>query len=126
MNENYMLGLFYLIHLLASSDGYIDESEQKAIHRIKRIEKIPDEVFQKFEEIIQTRTEREIFEAGMNFLNQCTPEEKLRAFSLVYKISDVDGRVHVKEVRLLLYATKLTGVDFDQVMSMAEQMPDLS
>jgi hypothetical protein len=125
MNENYQLGLFYLIHLLASSDGDIDESELKAMQFIKKIENIPDEVYKKFTAIIQTKGEREIFETGMNFLDQCSREEKLRAFALIYKLSDVDGRVHVKEVRLLLYATKMTGIDFDAVIAQANQLPVL-
>jgi hypothetical protein len=38
-------------------------------------------------------------------------------------MSEVDGRVHVKEVRLLLYSTKMTGVEFDDVVKQAGQMP---
>ncbi len=125
MNENYQLGLFYLLHLLASSDGYIDDIELQAMQEVKKLENIPDEVYQKFEQIIASKKEREIFEAGLEFLNRCSPQEKLRAFSLIYKISDVDGLLHAKEVRLLLYATKLTGVDFDQVVASANQLPSL-
>jgi len=40
----------------------------------------------------------------------------LKAFVTLYKISEIDGRVHVKEVRLLLYSIKMTGIEFDDVV----------
>lgn len=123
MNKNYQLGLLYLVHLLVSADGVVDEKELAALERIKTREKISDDVFGQFKTDINIKKERDIYQAGLEYLSQCTNEERLQAFAILYKMSEVDGRVHVKEVRLLLYSTKMTGVEFDDVVKQAGQMP---
>lgn len=123
MNKNYQLGLLYLVHLLVSADGVVDEKELAALDKIKSREKIPDAIFGQFKIDITVKKEREIYQSGLEFLSQCTNEERLQAFAILYKMSEVDGRVHVKEVRLLLYSTKMTGVEFDDVVKTAGQMP---
>jgi len=123
MNNNYQLGLLYLVHLLVSADGVVDEKELAALERLKSREKIPDAVFAQFKIDITIKKERDIYQAGLEYLSQCTNEERLQAFAILYKMSEVDGRVHVKEVRLLLYSTKMTGVEFDDVVKKATQMP---
>ena len=122
MNKNYQLGLLYLVHLLVSADGVVDEKELAALEKIKTREKIPDAVFGQFNTDINIKKEREIYQSGLEFLSQCTNEERLQAFAILYKMSEVDGRVHVKEVRLLLYSTKMTGVEFDDVVKRAGEM----
>ena len=123
MNNNYQLGLLYLVHLLVSADGVVDEKELAALEKIKSREKIPDAVFGQFKIDITVKKERDIYQSGLEYLSQCTNEERLQAFAILYKMSEVDGRVHVKEVRLLLYSTKMTGVEFDDVVKTAGQMP---
>jgi len=123
MNKNYQLGLLYLVHLLVSADGVVDEKELAALEKIKTREKIADAVFSQFKIDITVKKERDIYQSGLEFLSQCTNEERLKAFAILYKMSEVDGRVHVKEVRLLLYSTKMTGVEFDDVVTQAGQMP---
>jgi uncharacterized tellurite resistance protein B-like protein len=125
MNQNYHLGLLHLIHLLVSADGVIDEHEKTALCNIKEKEGIPEDLFNEFERIILNKKEREIFDAGIDLVNQCTTEEKLNVFVLLYKLSEVDGRVHVKEIRFLLYTIKLLGVEFDDVVNKAKTLPAL-
>lgn len=122
MNKNYQLGLLYLVHLLVSADGVVDANELAALEKIKASEKIPDDVYALFKSDIQTKKERDIFQEGIDAISSCSREEKLNAFSILYKMSEVDGRVHVKEVRLLLYSTKMTGVEFDDVVKKAASM----
>lgn len=122
MTEDYHLGLLYLVHLLISSDGIVDESELAALQNIKASEKIPDHLFKKFETDMLTKKEREVYESGIQYLNKCSNDEKMRAFVILYKISEVDGRVHVKEVRLLLYSIKIAGIEFDDVVRKASKM----
>jgi uncharacterized tellurite resistance protein B-like protein len=122
MNKNYQLGLLYLVHLLVSADGVVDEKELAALDKIKTKEKIPDEVFGQFKTDITVKKERDIYQSGLEYLSQCTNQERLQAFAILYKMSEVDGRVHVKEVRLLLYSTKMTGVEFDDVVEKAASM----
>jgi uncharacterized tellurite resistance protein B-like protein len=119
MNKNYQLGLLYLVHLLMSADGVIDENETRALGAVKTKEGIPDSTFDEFKKTISEMKGRDIYQTGIECINLCTDEEKLRAFVILYKMSEVDGRVHVKEVRLLLYCIKVTGIEFDDVVAKA-------
>jgi uncharacterized tellurite resistance protein B-like protein len=122
MINNYQLGLLYLVHLLVSADGIIDEQEKEALKRLKSKEKISDEVYTTFEKDITHKTEREIYQDSITLINQCTPSEKLHAFVMLYKLSEVDGHVHLKEVRLLMYSIKMAGIEFDDVVSEAKKL----
>ena len=119
MNKNYQLGLLYLVHLLMSADGVVDENETRALNDIKAKEGIPDGTFGEFKNAISNKKERDIYHTGIEYMNQCTDTEKMRAFVILYKMSEVDGRVHVKEVRLLLYCIKVSGIEFDDVVAKA-------
>ncbi len=122
MNTDYQLGLLYLVHLLAGVDGKIDTHERQAINTICQSEKIEDVLTEKFEHEVQTKKEREIYQAGIECLSRCTDEERLRAFSILYRLAEADGRIHVKEVRLLLYSIKVSGVEFEDVVKAAEKI----
>jgi hypothetical protein len=37
-------------------------------------------------------------------------------------MSEADGTVHVKEVRLLLYSIKMTGIEFNDVVARAREV----
>jgi len=119
--HNYQLGLLYLVHLLISSDGVIDEREKAALQKIKTKENISDALFAQFQKDVGEKKEREIYQNGIELLNKCTDEEKLNAFVNLYKLSEADGNVHVKEVRLLLYSIKMTGIEFNDVVDRARQ-----
>jgi len=121
VNKNYQLGLLHLVHLLISADGVIDEKERDAILRIKSKENIPDSIYAEFETDVKTKKERDIYQQGIALINECTDEEKLRAFVHLYKLSEVDGNVHVKEVRLLLYSIKMAGIEFNDVVEKATE-----
>jgi uncharacterized tellurite resistance protein B-like protein len=120
-NRDYQLGLLYLVHLLISADGVIDENETKALEQIRIEEKISEEVYHEFQEHIRTKKEREIYQEGIAMINECSEEEKLSAFVQLYRLSEVDGSVHVKEVRLLLYSIKMAGIEFNDVVERAAQ-----
>jgi uncharacterized tellurite resistance protein B-like protein len=122
MNKNYQLGLLYLVHLLVSADGVVDESEKEALKKLKKKEKISDELYAEFESNVKRKREREIYQEGIAFINNCTLEEKLHVFVILYKLSEVDGHVHLKEVRLLLYSIKMVGIEFDDVVSHAKKI----
>jgi hypothetical protein len=119
INKDYRLGLLYLIHLLISADGVIDDNEQAAMKKVMEKEGIPLSLFEEFQAGILDKKEREIYQGGIDYLNRCTDEEKLRAFVHLYRMSEVDGRVHVKEVRLLLYSIKMAGIEFNHVVDEA-------
>jgi uncharacterized tellurite resistance protein B-like protein len=121
-NKTYQIGLLYLVHLLISADGVVDENEKKALMKVKDKENIPDSLFAEFENQVTTKKERDIYQEGIELINKCTEEEKLNAFVHLYKMSEVDGRVHVKEVRLLLYSIKMAGIEFNDVVARAAQI----
>jgi uncharacterized tellurite resistance protein B-like protein len=123
--HSYHLGLLCLTHLLISADGEVDDTEIDALQIIKDRENIPPCVFAEFEMLIATKKEREIFQLGIELINHCTTDQKIRVFVMLYKLSEVDGRVHIKEIRLLLYSIKLAGVEFDDVVSKAIVSPSL-
>lgn len=127
MTSNYQLGILNLTHLLVSADGVVDEQEKQALARLRKLEQIDDEVFEAFSQTITigSKKERDIYKEGIDSINACTDEEKLRALALLYKISEVDGRVHAKEVRLLLYSIRLTGIEFDDVVKKASTLQSL-
>ena len=121
-NKTYQIGLLYLVHLLISADGVVDENEKKALNKIKEKENIPDSLFKEFESQVAIKKERDIYQEGIELLNKCSEEEKLNAFVHLYKMSEVDGRVHVKEVRLLLYSIKMAGIEFNDVVARAAEL----
>jgi uncharacterized tellurite resistance protein B-like protein len=125
MDKNYHLGLLYLIHLLAGADGDFSEHELNALKRVRSKEKIPDEVFEEFEQNVKNFRERDIYQKGIACIKSCTTEEKLKTFAMLYKISEIDGRVHVKEVKLLLYSIEHAGIEFDDVVHAANFSSDL-
>ena len=121
VNRNYQLGLLYLVHLLINADGVVDEKERTGLMKVKVLENIPDTLFKEFENEIADKKEREIYQRGIEMMNECSDEEKLSAFVHLYKLSEADGRVHVKEVRLLLYSIRMVGIEFDDVVQRAAQ-----
>ena len=121
-NKTYQIGLLYLVHLLISADGVVDENEKKALNKIKEKENIPDSLFKEFETQVAIKKERDIYQEGIELINKCSEEEKLNAFVHLYKLSEVDGRVHVKEVRLLLYSIKMAGIEFNDVVALAAEL----
>jgi len=119
--KDYHLGLLYMIHLLISSDGEVSRDEEHAWDVIKKKEGISEDIFTNFRKGLEGKKEREIYQAGIDALNLCTEEQKLDAFSHLYHLSEADGKVHVKEVRLLLYSIRMTGIEFNDVVEHAKK-----
>lgn len=125
MDRHYQLSLLCLTHLLVCADGVVDENEHDAIRVIREKENISGDIFEEFDALIAKYKERELFELGIELINRCTREEKMNIFVLLYKLSEVDGRVHVGEIRLLLYSIKYADIDFDEVVNAARATPAL-
>lgn len=120
-SKDYQMGLLYLTHLLISADGFIDEKEFASLLRIKNKETIADSVFKEFEDGIRDKKEKDIYKIGIDLISECTDKEKLDAFAHLYNMSEVDGSVHVREVRLLLYSIKAAGIEFNDVVNHAKK-----
>jgi uncharacterized tellurite resistance protein B-like protein len=122
-SPNYHLGLLYLSHILISADGVIHEEEQKALIRFKEEEKIPSSVYDEFQRDVKSKKLSVIYQRGLDMINECTVEEKKRAFTHLFKLCAVDGSIHVKEVKLLLYSAKLTDSDLKEIMDASQMQP---
>lgn len=120
--KDYQLGLLYMMHLLVSADGVIDDKERAALLRVMQYESIPTTALGEFEAQIKKMHEREIYQAGIEMINKCSDADKIKAFAHLYKMSEADGTVHVKEVRLLLYSIRSAKVEFNQVIDYAKSV----
>jgi len=124
VDKNYQLGLLYLVHLLINADGIVNEDEERALVKIKEREKISSSVFAEFLHEVKTKKPKEIYQTGVALINECDDKKKLNAFVHMYKLSEVDGSIHVKEVRLLLYSIKMANIEFNDVVAAAAEMKD--
>ncbi len=122
--KNSQLGLLHLAHILIGVDGVIDQKEYESLAKIKTKDSIPDDIFSLFEENITGKKGKEIYIEGIELINSCTDEQKLNAFVHLYKMAEADGRVHIKEVRLLLYTIKSSGIEFNDVIARAKSISD--
>jgi uncharacterized tellurite resistance protein B-like protein len=122
LNHNYQMGLLYFTHLLVTVDGYIDDLEKAAIKNLLKEEQISEQVYGEFLKAVATKKEHEVYDLGVKFLSSCTEEEKLSALVHLYRLSEADNNVHVKEVRLILYSLKATNVEFEDVVLAANML----
>jgi hypothetical protein len=106
--------------MLINTDGHIDDREMEIILKIKEEEDIDDAVFLEFSKSIGATKGQEIFNRGLDLLNTCTDDEKLCAFVYLFQLAEADTSISMKEVRLLMYALKMTNVDFNDVALSAE------
>ncbi len=123
MEKEYHLGLLYFIHLLIKADGVTEPSELEGLSKIRAGENISAETFKEFEDGIRSKTDNEIYLLGLENLKDCTDTQKLKVFATLYRLAEIDGTVHSKEIRLLLYAVKNAGVKFNQVVDFAKSNP---
>lgn len=119
-SQNYATGLLSLAYILIASDGEISEKELKYLEKIKDFEHLTAQDYREFRMSLIGKKEREIYQVGIEAMNRCSDDEKLRAFVRLYKMAQADGVIHVKEVRLLLYAVKLVDLDINEVISVAK------
>jgi uncharacterized tellurite resistance protein B-like protein len=121
-HPDYQLALLYLMHLVVGADDEIDEQEMNALKVIRKKVNISEETFEQFTSDITTMRERDIYINGLELLNNCSEKEKIDAFALLYKLTEADGKVHIKEVRFLLYASKSCGINFDDVTTESKKI----
>lgn len=121
-DKNYHLGLLYLVHLLINADGVVNRQEEVALQKIVMKENIPLALFEEFMKDVKIKKPKEIYQRGIEMINSCDDQKKMNAFVHLYKISEIDGNVHVKEVRLLLYSIKMADIEFNDVVAEAAKI----
>ncbi len=123
-DKNYQLGLLYLVHLLIHADGVVNENEEKALLKIKEREKISSDVFEEFLTNVKTKNSKNIYQEGIALINEYDDKRKLNALVHLYKLTEIDGSVHAKEIRLLLYSIEMAAIEFNDVVRAAIEMKD--
>ncbi len=124
-SDHYRKSLLYLSYLIINADGVLDESESKALEKICEFEGIEKEMLDTFLEDVKKMTERRVYEISVDEIILCSEEEKVKAFAWLYRISEADGKVHAKEVRFLLYASRLMGIKLDDIIEYSKNYPSL-
>ncbi|MCB0505906.1 MAG: TerB family tellurite resistance protein [Cyclobacteriaceae bacterium] len=121
--NNYFEALLYMLRVIVYADGIFDDEEIKAIKEICNREKISDEYYRNFVESTRGFSEKQMYQTGIDLVQVCTLDEQLKIFAWLYKIAEVDGKVHVKEVRFLLYSLRHTDIEFAHVEAKAKELP---
>jgi hypothetical protein len=116
----YSTGLLALTSVLINSGGEISERELEYTQKLRDSEGIPKPLFDAVKDSILGKAGRDVYQIGIDSINQCTDAEKLRAFVKMCQLAMADGVIQAKEVRLLLYAVKIKNADINTVMKMAE------
>jgi uncharacterized tellurite resistance protein B-like protein len=117
----YQKGLLFLTYLLINTDKEISDNELYYLHKMRVEEGISDETFADHFKSLLGKIEQEIYQIGIDAINLCTNDQKLRIFDRLYQMALSDKVLRVKEVRFILYATKLTQVDVSNVARMIHQ-----
>ncbi len=125
-NNNYFEALLYLLRVIVYADGVFDEEESNAIKEICEIEKISHDYYTDFCNRVKGVSEKEMYLAGIDKVQQCSPEEQIKVFVWLYKMAEVDGTVHIKEVRFLLYSFRQADIEFEDVENAAVKTPKLN
>ncbi len=119
--EHYHKGLLFVTYLLINSDKEISDNELYYLHKMRVEEGISDGVFAEHFKSLLGKDEREIYQIGIDSINLCPDELKLQLFSRLYQMALSDKVLRVKEVRFILYAIKITQVDINTVIKMADK-----
>ena len=121
--EHYQKGLFFISYLLFNSDCEISDNELAFLHKMRIDEGMDDYTFSEYFKFILGKPEKEIYQTGIDALNECPEEYKIRAFERLFQMAYADKILRPREVRFILYAIKLTNANFERVLSLAETQP---
>lgn len=116
MNRNYNRGLLYISYLLITSDQEISEDELYHLNKMRVEEGISDEIFGMLFTSLMEKSEQEIYQVGIDSINNCPDDQKIRIFKRLHQMAMADGILRVKEVRFVLYALKLVRADKEKLL----------
>ena len=114
-------GLLFVTYLLINSDEEISDDELFYLHKMRVEEGISDAVFADHFKSLLGKDEREIYQIGIDAINLCPDDQKLKIFVRLYQMAMIDKVLRVKEVRFILYAIKITHVDINTVVKMVDK-----
>lgn len=120
-NPNFNTGLLFITYLLMDLDHEISENELSYLDSVRLEAGINEAEFRVFYNSAVGKTEREIYQIGMNAINQCTESEKIDIFVKLYGMAVADKVLRTKEVRFILYATRMADVSIERVIEVAKE-----
>ncbi len=121
-NPNFNIGLLFITYLLMDSDQEISENELDYLDSVRLEAGISEEEFRVFYNSAFGKTEREIYQTGIDAINKCSETEKIQIFVKLYGMALADEVLRVKEVRFILYATRMANVSMERVIEMANEV----
>ncbi|MBX2899073.1 MAG: hypothetical protein KF775_05470 [Cyclobacteriaceae bacterium] len=121
-NANFNTGLLFITYLLMDSDQEISEIELNYLDSVRLEAGIDETEFREFYNSAIGKTEREIYQIGMDAINRCSEAEKIQIFVKLYGMALADSVLRVKEVRFILYATRMADVSMERVIEMAKEV----
>jgi hypothetical protein len=123
--KNYETGLLYLTHLVSLEDGIEDESEMLALEKIKVIEGISDETYNEFMEDKDALAKNDLYQTALDALRECKPDQVMRVFAWIFAMIEVDGHIHVREARFMMYIIKAFDLSLEKVEKVFQSLPSL-
>jgi hypothetical protein len=117
---HYHKGLFFITYLLINSDREISDDELVYLHKMRIEEGIDDYSFSEYFKVVLETSEKELYQTGIESLNRCPDEYKIRAFERLFQLAYADKVLKPREVRFILYAIKLTHTNFNKVLRLTE------
>lgn len=121
-NSNFNTGLLFITYLLMDSDQEISENELNYLDLVRLEAGIDEAEFRVFYNSAFGKSERKIYQIGMDAINKCTDTEKIQIFVKLYGMALADEVLRVKEVRFILYATRMADVSMERVIEMAKEV----
>lgn len=120
--ENFNTGLMYITFLLMDLDREISENELNFLDFVRQEAGMDETEFRAFYNSAIGKTEREIYQIGMDAIAQCKEEEKIQIFVKLYHMALADQVLRVKEIRFILYASRMADVDIDRVLNSVKEI----
>ncbi len=124
--KNFHLSLLYFAHLLINADEVVDPIELKCIKEISDHENVNDNTFKEYTESVSYLPENLIYEKAVDAIQVCSHSQKLKTFAWLHKLSEVDGNIHEKEVKFLLYSVKYAGLELEDAVEAAQKLPNIA
>jgi len=116
--NNYHKGLLYLTYLLINPDHEISDNELYYLHKMRIEEGMTDAVFAEHFKSLIGKPEQEVYQIGIESLNRCPREYRIKVFKRLYHMALTDGILRTREVRFILYSINLPHVEMNSVMQM--------
>ena len=118
-------GIIFLAHIMSTVDGSRDDTEVRALKRIRTYEEIPMDLHQQLQQEMFDLENEQILEQGIEAFSKCDIDTRKRGLAWLYKLLEADGNVDGKEAQFLLKAIDSLELKLNDVLKTASSIPDL-